>query len=101
MIIPIGTKFITYKEAQVGTGYQVKKLLSNGEYWCQNLSAHHQKDPLAGTTFPNNFLESIVDKPWQPPGFGIKRKSQSPKSPKSPASRRKSSRRKSSRKKNN
>ena len=96
MTIPIGTKFITYKESPPGTGYQVNKLLSKGVYWCQNLSPHHQKDRLAGTTFHNNVLESIVYEPWQPPGFGIKRKSQSPKSP---ASRRRSSRRRSLRKK--
>jgi hypothetical protein len=110
MTIPIGTKFLTDKRAPADTGYQVKKLLSNGEYWCQNISAHHQLDPLAGTTFPNNFVESIVYEPWQPKGlglkkskspsaFGIKRKSRSPSPPKS--SRRRSSRRRSSRKKNN
>lgn len=109
MTIPIGTKFLTHKGAPAGTGYQVKKLLPNGEYWCQNISAHHQLDSLAGTTFPNNFVESIVYEPWQPKGFGlkksktpsvlgIKRKSRSP-SPSKSSSRRRSSRRRSLRKK--
>jgi len=112
MTIPLGTKFLTHKGAPANTGYQVKKLLSNGEYWCQNISAHHQLDPLAGTTFPNNFLESIVYKPWQPKGFGLKKmktpspsprspsprspskKSKTPSPPKSSVSRRRSSRKK-------
>jgi len=77
MTIPIGTKFLLYKGAPNSSGYKVIGQYSDGQYKCQNLSAHHQLDSEAGTSFPKDVVEKMVNELWQPPGFGIKRKTSS------------------------
>jgi hypothetical protein len=74
MPIPLGTKFLTYKGAPKNSGYEVTKILPDKNYWCANIIHKKRGDEYAGTIFPKDVLEKMVKEPWQPAGFGLKKK---------------------------
>ena len=73
MSIPIGTKFLTSKDAPKESGYVVKKVLPDKNYWCANIMHKSRGNNNAGTVFPKNVVEKMVNEPWQPAGFGKKK----------------------------
>ena len=74
MPIPLGTKFLTHKGAPKTSGYEVTKILSDKNYWCSNIIHKKRGDANAGTVFPKEVVEQMVKEPWQPTGFGLKKK---------------------------
>jgi hypothetical protein len=87
--IPKGTIFKPSETTPDEYGYVIKRY-DNQLYFCGNIANHHSDMP--GTPFPCEFIEKVINEPWQIKS--IKKKKKSSKKKKKKSSKKKSSKKK-------
>jgi len=91
--IPKGTIFKPSETTPDEYGYVIKGYDNDNQvYICGNIANHHLE--MAGTPFPCEFIEKVINEPWQLKPIKKKKKKKKKSSKKKKASKKKASKKK-------